>query len=437
MGEPGATGDCDWARLEDWPCTVVVPVRFPDDFVVDGQWCKVPPYETTKVVNVKERWRDRPLIDVMCDEFKLTPEYIQQAASAERLLINKVACHADDLLSNGDQITHTYTVSEPHIRSEQVMLIAENEHIVVVEKPSGMPCHPQGGFHRSALTEVLKCSHLKQPTAYMHPVNRLDRGTSGVVLLAKSRKAYMYLSQQLDTMQKVYIAKVRGTFSVSEVRLGIQGKPWSQNSSWLTFNDSTDQLGGWDVECSLPLNLEKHCAGQPLLTKVDVNGGKPSKTLFRTLPGDGSFVLCRPVTGRTHQIRVHLEALGCSIVGDPVYGHHSARLASPEESEAVDEHMCLHAAAYAVRLDADGDVQPSKPILPLVQTLPTPSVAGAALPYQSDVSRKGALVVYRSRIPQWAAPAISSVQHPLVDVAIVGPVVVSGGGCDVAIPGGE
>eukprot|EP00439_Symbiodinium_sp_Y106_P056560 s3796_g7.t3 len=246
-------------------------------------------------------------------------------------------------------------MKEPSIPAEALQVLAENASALVVRKPAGIPCHPQGKYQQCSLTEILRVSHLKDAcpdmgdtcdssakpcrvvledtTCYLHPVNRLDRQTSGIVLLAKTRKAYMALAQEHGAgLQKLYVAGVCGSFDAS-----VAIERWPQ---WVERR--TTAKGDEEVVCRLPLRVEKHRPNQPLTVVVDTTGaGKSAETMIRQR---GESLLCRLETGRTHQIRVHLSAMGFPILGDPVYG--------TTENEDV---MQLHASVYSVKLDQSLD----------------------------------------------------------------------------------
>jgi len=302
-------------------------VPFPADFVLGGDgFARLPAYATTKHVNVKERWRGRPLAEVLLEEFGLSGAYLKEAAAAGRLLVNRCPCQAEDALQNGDLITHTYTVEEPPLRDEAVSILAESECLLVVHKPAGMPCHPQGKYQRASLTEVVRRGYLGETWEYIHPVNRLDRQTSGVVLLAKTRKGYMLLSRELGEMQKLYVARVTGCFereALGRMAAGFAeqrplGKdaarteePWvvvsadidvvaSEPRGFVSFmaGDEAFRDAGWHVTCNLPLRVDKHRPGQPLTTLVDLQEGKPATTHLRWLRGFGDGV--QPSPAQSH-----------------------------------------------------------------------------------------------------------------------------------------
>mmetsp|Transcript_43532 Transcript_43532/g.136695 ORF Transcript_43532/g.136695 Transcript_43532/m.136695 type:complete len:251 (+) Transcript_43532:46-798(+) len=240
--------------------------------------------------------------------------------------------------------------------------------------------------------------------------------------------AYMLLSRALGDMRKVYLARVRGSFAQEALPRRPAGEDTESPAvEPLAASSSGADMAGvlglsaspWEVVCRLPLRVDKHRPGRPLTVLVDQAEGKPAVTSFRLVscsggdgtlpPGAGiksatSLVLCQPRTGRTHQIRAHLAALGFPIVGDPVYGDATdaaeAEAASAQAAaSAADDGdgpdapaMCLHAAAYAIPLDAnladdarDAGGEALRAVLP-----PTAAVDGG-------------LAVYRcARSPAWA-----------------------------------
>jgi RluA family pseudouridine synthase len=152
-----------------------------------------------------------------------------------------------------------------------------------------VPVHagPGGGIHLELYLEALRFG-LPRPPALAH---RLDRDTSGCLVLGRHRKALARLGRLFAAgqVEKVYWAVAAGGPPASEGRIDVALKKRSVQRGW------------W---------MEPDPAGQAAVTDYRVLGGDAAM----------SWIECRPRTGRTHQIRVHLAELGCPILGDPVYG---------------------------------------------------------------------------------------------------------------------
>jgi 23S rRNA pseudouridine1911/1915/1917 synthase len=173
-------------------------------------------------------------------------------------------------------------------------IIYEDDELVVVNKPSGVVVYPAAGHaHGTLLQGLLKGRKLAEAGAPHRPgvVHRLDKGTSGVMVFAKSDEAYHGLVRQFKArkVHKEYLALVHGLISEDE---GLIEAPI-----------------GRDIHRRQRMGIRAH-------------GGKQAATEFRVLKRSEEFTLIRvrPKTGRTHQIRVHLRAIGHPIVGDERYG---------------------------------------------------------------------------------------------------------------------
>ncbi len=183
-------------------------------------------------------------------------------------------------------------------------ILYEDEHLLAIDKPPGLVVHPAPGHASGTLVNAL-LHHVRDLAGIggeLRPgiVHRLDRDTSGVLLVAKTDRAHQMLSRQMRrrSLRKEYLALCAGVPRVrkGEVALAI----------------------GRD-----PRDRKKMKAFRPLEDAVPA-GAREARTLYEIdeeWPALGLTLLrCRLVTGRTHQIRVHLAAAGLPIVGDPVYG---------------------------------------------------------------------------------------------------------------------
>ena len=162
-------------------------------------------------------------------------------------------------------------------------IIYEDDNVLVVNKPSGLLSEAKGEY----------CPE-RTLGDFGFVVHRLDRDTSGVMILAKSEEVQKYLKKQFQnrTVHKTYVAVVEGEPKLMEARI------------------------------DLPIIRNKK---RPTTFLVDANG-RESETYYKVLESNGhrSLVELKPVTGRTHQLRVHMKYIGCPIVGDIVYGKDDA-----------------------------------------------------------------------------------------------------------------
>ncbi|MDX6807568.1 RNA pseudouridine synthase [Terrihabitans rhizophilus] len=235
------------------------------------------------------------------------------------------------------------------MRSEDLLprLLYRDAMMLVIDKPAGLPVHagPKGGETLDQHFDVLRFGLPRRPEL----AHRLDRETSGCLVLGRHRQALAKLGKLFQTghVQKVYLAVVRGVPAQAE---GMVDLPLSKR----------DANRGWFM-------------------KVDHEHGQKSLTGYKVLDTAGGFSLLKLdlFTGRTHQIRVHLSALGCPVLGERIYATsppppagpmlhlHSWRIslsfkpgAVPIEVEApLPPHISATMAALGLRVPADDTVR--------------------------------------------------------------------------------
>lgn len=183
-----------------------------------------------------------------------------------------------------DEDTNTYL--EP--KNIPIDIIYEDENITVVNKPSGMPTHESLNNRGNSLANALLYRYQNKPYVF-RATNRLDKDTSGVVITANNRLYASYLSKKIKDGQvkKQYIAIVTGEI----------------------LNDG---------EIDAPIDR----IGESIIKRVVRENGEASLTRYKVLKSSPSatVLLVTPVTGRTHQIRVHMAYIGHPIIGDKLYG---------------------------------------------------------------------------------------------------------------------
>ena len=201
-----------------------------------------------------------------------------------------------------------------------LVIAYEDEHLIVVDKPAGLVVHPAAGNHDGTLVNALlhHCrGQLSGIGGVARPgiVHRIDKDTSGLLVVAKSDVAHEGLARQFadHSIERAYLA--------------------------VTSGNPMPPAG------TIRGNIARSNANRKKMALVDDGRGKHAVTHYRTLevlPGAG-LVECRLETGRTHQLRVHLSSIGHALLGDPVYGRTPAKL-RPLLARLGFQRQALHAA---------------------------------------------------------------------------------------------
>ncbi|KFA62352.1 hypothetical protein S40285_08592 [Stachybotrys chlorohalonatus IBT 40285] len=333
------------------PFVESIPDIWPAPYVFEDGLRRVQPYHYTYNTYCKGRWRDRSLIDIFESEFRDRPvEYYRRAMESGTIFVNQRVVGPDYIVRNNDLISHTMHRHEPPVTDEPIGIIHEDDELIVINKPAGIPVHTAGRYHFNSVVEILRAGRSRD--FIPRPCNRLDRLTSGIMFFAKTPAAAdaMMLQIRGRTVRKEYIARVVGHFPDGEIvcdqpilsispKLGLNrvranGKPARTVFKRLAYYAPPGEQDG--------LAHAAADAARPR-TEQEREEDKADEIHKPWLKKKGySIVRCLPVTGRTHQIRVHLQHLGHPIQNDPIYSNQrvwglSLGQADPDATLNTDE----------------------------------------------------------------------------------------------------
>lgn len=233
--------------------------------------------------------REGRLSSFLRNELKMSTGLMNRVKWADGLRLNGQSVHTNHPVVPGDQITVLLLEEEPEYPAEAgpLTVLYEDEYLLAVDKPAGMLIHPSRNRITGTLANLVQ-GHYQSTgtTAAFHPLTRLDRDTFGIVLIAKNSHIHALLQQ--GHVKKTYHAR---TFGGPAQDFGIIDAPIARR----------------------PL---------PSLLREIRPDGKPSVTRFNVLERENetACLALEPVTGRTHQLRLHCAYMGFPILGDPQYG---------------------------------------------------------------------------------------------------------------------
>jgi len=232
----------------------------------------------------------------------LSRTFIKELIVGEKVFVNdKKVSKAHQKIKEGDKIRFSFQKEDKEAVIAQdikLKIVYDDEDLAVIDKPSGMVVHPAPGNPQGTLVNALK--NIYRKLSDINPgrpgiVHRLDKATSGLLVVAKNNEAHLNLAKQFSqhSIKKTYVAIVKGRTEFDE-----------------------------DV---IEMPISRHLFKRKNMAVSFTDKGKYAKTYYRTLKRYENFSLLelKPFTGRTHQLRVHLDFIGHPILGDDKYGRHN------------------------------------------------------------------------------------------------------------------
>ena len=247
---------------------------------------------------------------------------LQKLIGEGYVLVNGTAARPALKLNAGDKLTVTIPPPPPSSLSPEdipLKIIYEDDDLLAIDKPAGLTVHPAPGHPSHTLVNAILSHfpHLADMGDSLRPgiVHRLDKDTSGVMLVAKNATAQAKLQEQFKSraVEKTYLALVKGHLAPER---GMIEAPIGRH----------------------PSNRKKMAV---------VSRGREARTMYQVVRYIGNYTLLevKPETGRTHQIRVHLAAIGYPVMGDALYGVKSPLLSR----------QFLHAHRLKIKLPSSGE----------------------------------------------------------------------------------
>lgn len=240
-------------------------------------------------------------------------EFIMRLIDEGEVLVNDKKAKNSYRVKENDEVTINIPEAKNLDATPQDIpldIVYEDDDIIVINKPRDLVVHPSNGHEDGTLVNALlaHCTNLSGINGVKRPgiVHRIDKDTTGLLVVAKNDYAHEFLAKQLEdhTLHREYIALVKGVIKED------------------------------DGKIIAPIGRDKYNRQK---MAVDVKNGKPAVTHFHVLKRFNQYTLisCVLETGRTHQIRVHMNYIGYPIEGDPVYG--------PKSHLLFDKGQLLHA----------------------------------------------------------------------------------------------
>lgn len=257
---------------------------------------------------VEAQDQGKKLFSILRYRMELSAGYIKRVKHLTQFFVNGTPVYTDYRVTSGDQLAVTLPPEQADFPPEpgSLHILYEDEAIIALHKPAGIIIHPSATRNTGTLANQL----LAYTGGTVHPVNRLDRDTTGVTVFAKNGYIKSILTESMEKarIHKTYLAPTFGALPEENGVIDLPIDRLSADSLWRTIRED----------------------------------GQPSRTSYELLHTHGPWNLYafHPLTGRTHQIRLHAMASGAPLLGEPVYTTEEARLFSSHLRLTVQQLCC-------------------------------------------------------------------------------------------------
>lgn len=267
-------------------------------------------------------------MNLFSTEFQSFSEnYYKSALEAGLVKVNNEIVGPDYVLKNNDLLTNTthkhifyllkkvklIILNEPPVLYQPIEISYDCDDFIIANKPSSIPVHPCGAYQYNTLIYILAKEYGYKNLKTVH---RLDRLTSGLVLLAKNKETAKEMADLIQDckVHKTYLARVDGKFPQSE-------KEWLELYKNSDIEDKKNFIEWKDDEVTVTIPTQPFSIKEAIYECNEDGKETITKFQFKNYNGKTSIVVCKPITGKTHQIRLHLQYIGFPIANDPHYNN--------------------------------------------------------------------------------------------------------------------